>query len=143
MYNWSHQLLRVWNQRELLAYKLHQIGKLTMPTKPSAQDGLKPANAVKWLQTAFSMADQLDDTAGSGVAELKISLLRTVARAYFVSESYDRAEAVLNELLPTIDTSTNHASSKYQELRWLRLAVLKRRKAGDPALLDGIPDTSM
>jgi hypothetical protein len=31
------------------------------------------------------------------------------------------------------------ASSEYQELRWLRLAVLKRRKAGDPALLDGIP----
>lgn len=33
-----------------------------------------------------------------------------LARAYFVSESYDRAEAVLNELLPTIDASTDHAS---------------------------------
>lgn len=123
------------HDRELLAYKLHQIGK-SLLKEPSAEDGTKPADAVEWLQKAFSMADQLDDTAGSGVVELKISLLRTMARAYFVSESYDRAEAVLNELLPTIDASTDHASSEYQELRWLRLAVLKRRKAGDPALLD-------
>ncbi|KIJ97167.1 hypothetical protein K443DRAFT_106039 [Laccaria amethystina LaAM-08-1] len=121
--------------RELLAYKLHHIGK-SLLKEPNAQDGTKPADAVEWLQMAFSMADQLDDTTGSGVAELKISLLRTMARAYFVSESYDRAEAVLNELLPTIDASADHASSEYQELRWLRLAVLKRRKAGDPALLD-------
>jgi hypothetical protein len=72
----------------------------------------------------------------SGVAELKIAILRTLARAYFHSGSYDRAEAALEELIPSIDVSTEHASPEYQELRWLRLAVLKRRKAGDPALFD-------
>jgi len=93
-------------------------------------------DAVQWLQRAFSVADQLEDTT-SGMAELKISILRTLARAYFLSESYDRAETVLDELVPTIETSQDHASAEHQELRWLRLAVLKRRKAPDSTLLDG------
>ncbi|KAF8957067.1 meiosis protein SPO22/ZIP4 like-domain-containing protein [Flammula alnicola] len=121
--------------RELLAYKLHQIGKSFLK-EPTLQDGSKPADAVQWLQRAFAMADQLEGTAASGVAELKISTLRTMARAYFLSEAYERAESVLDELIPTIDASQHHASSEYQELRWLRLAVLKRRKAGDTALID-------
>jgi len=62
--------------------------------------------------------------------------LRTLARAYFSSESYDRAETVLDELIPTLDTSQDHANTEHQELRWLRLAVLKRRKAPDSTLLD-------
>ncbi|KAF8168527.1 meiosis protein SPO22/ZIP4 like-domain-containing protein [Crassisporium funariophilum] len=121
--------------REHLAFKLHQIGRSIL-REPAVQDGSKPADAVQWLQRAFSIADQLEDTAVSGIAELKITILRTMARAYFLSESYDRAESVLDELIPTIDASNDHASSEYQELRWLRLAVLKRRKAGDPAVLD-------
>ncbi|KAF9007848.1 hypothetical protein BDQ17DRAFT_1237313, partial [Cyathus striatus] len=126
--------------RELLAFKLHQIGKSVLKGTDK-QEGHGAADAVGWLQKAFSMADQLEDTAAPGVTELKvynifISLLRTMARAYFLSESYDRAEAVLEELVPTIDASTDHGNSEYQELRWLRLAILKRRKAGDAALLD-------
>jgi len=95
----------------------------------------------------------LEVKAGLGVAELKISILQTlghhkldlcsditdgstIARAYFVAELYDRAEATLEELIPSIDASPDHASSGYRELRWLRLATLKRRKAGDAALLD-------
>jgi len=70
------------------------------------------------------------------MAELKISIMRTLARAYFLSESYDRAETVLDELVPTIDTSQDHANAEHQDLRWVRLAVLKRRKAPDSALLD-------
>lgn len=74
-----------------------------------------------------------------------------------MSESYDRAEAVLDELLPTIDASKDHVgllsttvlprendigdyckgNAEFQELRWLRLAVLKRRKTGEAALLNG------
>ncbi|KAJ7449476.1 hypothetical protein B0H11DRAFT_333517 [Mycena galericulata] len=92
--------------------------------------------AVTWLQKAFAIADQLDDAAGLGIAELKIAILRTMARAYFISGSYDRAEAALDELIPTIDAFSENGRSEYQELRWLRLAVLKRRKAGDSALLD-------
>lgn len=72
-------------------------------------------------------------------------------------ESYDSAEAVLDELLPIIDSSQGHVSTllrgfffirvnsvaisqtnvEYQEIRWLRLAVLRRRKAGENALLAG------
>lgn len=72
-----------------------------------------------------------------------------------MSGSYERAEATLEELVPTIDAAADHvsfadhfvvtsksfkfiqATPEYQELRWLRLAILKRRKAGDLALLDG------
>ena len=38
----------------------------------------------------------------------EFSLTDTLARAYFLSESYDRAETVLDELVPTIDTSQDH-----------------------------------
>ncbi|KAF5376865.1 hypothetical protein D9615_007266 [Tricholomella constricta] len=120
--------------RQLLASKFHQIGK-SMLEEP---DGTKPADAVIWLQKAFTLADPLEDNVALGVAELKISILQTLARAYFVAGSYDRAEATLEELIPSIDASPDHASSGYRELRWLRLATLKRRKAGETALLDDI-----
>ncbi|CAA7266391.1 unnamed protein product [Cyclocybe aegerita] len=116
--------------RDLLASKFHQIGRSLLK---ETNDGCKPADAVQWLQRAFSMADQEEGTAG--LTGLKISILRTMGRAYFLSESYDLAEGVLDELVPTIDASQDHASSEYQELRWLRLAVLKRRKASDHTLL--------
>lgn len=93
----------------------------------------------------------------------QISILRTLARAYFLSGSYDRAEATLDELVPNIDNGAGTGKSSgggndavwcgllddcnadrlpkdnsgYQELRWLRLAILKRRKAGESALLEG------
>jgi len=121
--------------RELLAFKLHQIGK-SLLKEPSLEDGSKTVDAVQWLQKAFSIADKVDDTAALSIAELKISILRSLARAYFVSGSYERAEATLEELVPTIDAAADHATPEYQELRWLRLAILKRRKAGDSTLLD-------
>ncbi|KAK0197894.1 hypothetical protein F5146DRAFT_1099840 [Armillaria mellea] len=125
------------HDRTLLATKFHSIGKAILKSHATSDNnGTKPADAVVWLQKAFTMADQLNDSALSGVPQLKISMLRTLARAYFLSGSYDRAEATLDELVPSIDSSDDPASSEYQELRWLRLAILKRRKAGDPALLD-------
>jgi len=36
----------------------------------------------------------------------------STARAYFLSEAYDRAETVLDELIPTIDASNDHVSMK-------------------------------
>ncbi|SJL03232.1 uncharacterized protein ARMOST_06583 [Armillaria ostoyae] len=141
------------HDRTLLATKFHGIGKAILKSHATPDNnGTKPADAVVWLQKAFTMADQLDDSAVSGVPQLKVvyslrysvpTLTMTVAakeayaaRAYFLSGSYDRAEATLDELVPSIDSSDDPASSEYQELRWLRLAILKRRKAGDPALLD-------
>lgn len=32
----------------------------------------------------------------------------TIARAYFLSGSYDKAEAALDELIPSVDSSTDH-----------------------------------
>ncbi|KAJ7461286.1 hypothetical protein B0H11DRAFT_119781 [Mycena galericulata] len=142
------------HDRERLACKLHEIGKSVLKAQAGGAAGSNEApEAVTWLQKAFAIADQLDDAAGLGIAELKIAILRTMARAYFISGSYDRAEAALDELIPTIDAFSENVSlpcvpgicwnvtplkgrSEYQELRWLRLAVLKRRKAGDSALLD-------
>jgi len=121
------------HDRQLLASKFHEIGK-SMLKEP---DITRPADVVIWLQKAFSLADQLEDAVTPGLAELKISILRTLARAYFISGSYDRVEATLEELIPSIDASSDNANPEFQELRWLRLATLKRRKAGDAVLLDG------
>ncbi|PPQ85089.1 LOW QUALITY PROTEIN: hypothetical protein CVT25_009048 [Psilocybe cyanescens] len=129
--------------RELLAYKLHQIAGSFLTT---AQSGSKTADAIQWLQRAFSVADQLEDATTYGVTGLKVFsplcvqfhyLTRfTPARAYFISEAYDRAESVLDELIPIIEASNDHTTSEYQELRWLRLSVLKKRNAGDASLLN-------
>ncbi|KAF8139351.1 meiosis protein SPO22/ZIP4 like-domain-containing protein [Mycena galopus ATCC 62051] len=124
------------HDRERLACKLHDIGKSVLKTQGDGEAGTEGLEAVTWLQKAFAVADKLDDSAAPCAAELKISILRTMARAYFVSGSYDRAEAALDELIPTIDAFSENGRSEYQELRWLRLAVLKRRKAGESALLD-------
>ncbi|PPQ65610.1 hypothetical protein CVT24_011819, partial [Panaeolus cyanescens] len=148
---------RLQKQRELLAFKFHQIGRSLLQASSSSQDGAKPEDAVQWVQRAFSLADQLQESAPA-VAELRISILRTLgkdfrisiqmlssidviasmltARAHFLSESYDRAESVLDELLPLLECNEDRESSDYQQLRWLRLTVLKRRKSGDLALLE-------
>ncbi|KAJ7223591.1 meiosis protein SPO22/ZIP4 like-domain-containing protein [Mycena pura] len=121
------------HDRERLACKLHDIGKSVLKAQAGGAEGNEGQEALTWLQKAFAIADRLDDSAGKGMAELKVSILRTIARAYFISGSYDRAEAALDELILTLD---ENGRSEHQELRWLRLAVLKRRKAGDTVLLD-------
>jgi len=60
-----------WFQRELLASKLHHIGRSFLKDS-SLSDDVKPVDAVQWLQRAFSVADQLEDTTTSGMAELKV-----------------------------------------------------------------------
>ncbi|KAH6880612.1 hypothetical protein BKA70DRAFT_1378100 [Coprinopsis sp. MPI-PUGE-AT-0042] len=113
--------------RKYLAVKLHNVGKSLL-----SDSAKKPSDAVEWLQRAFTLLDKLpEDALGIGIVELKVS------RAYFVAGSYDRSEAVLDELIPAVDASGNNANPEYQELRWLRLTVLKRRKAPESVLLDG------
>ncbi|KAJ7066261.1 meiosis protein SPO22/ZIP4 like-domain-containing protein [Mycena amicta] len=135
------------SDQERLACKLHDIGKSMLKAHVNADAGATAssdgvaAEAVAWLQKAFAIADRIaggSDDASAPRASLKIAILRTMARAYFITGSYDRAEAALEELIPTIDALavTENGRSEYQELRWLRIAVLKRRKAGDTALLD-------
>ncbi|KAJ3723773.1 meiosis protein SPO22/ZIP4 like-domain-containing protein [Lentinula raphanica] len=132
IYDEQRQVLPV-HDRVVLAAKFHGIGKSILHNQPAKAQG-KASDAIGWLQKAFGIVDQ--EEANSGALELKISILRTLARAYFLSESYDSAEATLEELSPALDASKDHDSSEYQELRWLKLATLKKRQAGDTALLD-------
>jgi len=44
-----------------------------MLKEPIIQDGPKPVEAVQWLQRAFSIADQLEDTTVPSAPGLKVS----------------------------------------------------------------------
>ncbi|KAI5885045.1 uncharacterized protein SCHCODRAFT_02594205 [Schizophyllum commune H4-8] len=121
--------------RERLAFKLYDIGKTVLKDQVGAEDG-KASLAIVWLQKAFSIADQLEGPSTAAIADLKISVLRTLGRTYYISGSYDRAEATLEEVWPLVDASHDQSDIGYQELRWLKLAVLKRREAGESILLD-------
>lgn len=91
---------------------------------------------------------------------LSVLIRICIARAYFLastddSDNLDCAEASLNELISSIDVSIDRVShiaattssrlshwmpqdgSEYQQLQWMRIAILKRRKAADPHLLEG------
>ncbi|THG97385.1 hypothetical protein EW026_g4602 [Hermanssonia centrifuga] len=131
--------------RESLASKLLEIGKAVLKsahqTEPGAARG-KYQTAVKWIQKAFAVIEQSEDVgAAPTLGNLKRSILRCLARAYFMSSSVepgnlDRAEASLNELIDTIDSAADRKSPEHQQLRWMRVAVLKRRKAAESQLLD-------
>ncbi|KAF9444140.1 SPO22-domain-containing protein [Macrolepiota fuliginosa MF-IS2] len=123
------------HDQKLLIHKLYQIGRSLLKNKEE-RNGVKTSNAVDWLRNAFRIVDHLEEATTPDVQELRISLLRTLARAYFLDGAYDQAEATLDELIPSIDSPKDQGSSEYQDLRWLRLAILKRRAAGDVALLD-------
>lgn len=116
------------HDKKLLIYKLFQIGKSLLQDKGDSSPS-KPSNAIDWLRNAFKLVEQLEEVTMPGTQELRISLLRTMARAYFLDGAYDRAEATLDEVIPSID-SQDQGSPEHQDLRWLKLAILKRRGAG-------------
>ncbi|TDL22344.1 hypothetical protein BD410DRAFT_821261 [Rickenella mellea] len=136
------------HDREMLASKILEIGKAIMknPSRPSVDtdggvDAKKAFDAVKWIQKAFYLVEKMEDTATPGTSELKRTILRSLARAYFLSSAVDaenliRAETTLQELIASINNSSDSAKPEHQELRWMRLAVLKRQKASDAALLE-------
>ncbi|KAG1809768.1 uncharacterized protein HD556DRAFT_1223242, partial [Suillus plorans] len=132
-------------QRETLATKLLDIGKSLLRScyqdNKLTPEESKANEAIRWMQKAFSVIEPLDCTANAGLAELKIGPL--LARGYFLSSSQDpenliRAETALEEVIATIDSSVDNVSSEYQQLRWMKLAVIKRRKAGDTVLLQAL-----
>lgn len=99
------------------------------------------------------------------VAELTGLTADLSARAYFLTSSEEpenlvRAEASLNELISSVESSdhvralttlllrdltlifpfsihTTQTATEYQQLRWMRIAVLRKRKAGYTPLLEG------
>ncbi|RPD58497.1 hypothetical protein L227DRAFT_189115 [Lentinus tigrinus ALCF2SS1-6] len=130
------------SDRRTLAGKLLGIGKELL--RSSTQDG-PPGNSakdsVKWIQRAFSIIEPLEDAVDTGDGQLRRSILRSLSRAYFLSSAQDpenlaRAEASLQELIDSVDTSLGHSSAEYQQLRWMRVAILKRRKAPHGPLLE-------
>ncbi|KAG1775142.1 meiosis protein SPO22/ZIP4 like-domain-containing protein [Suillus placidus] len=135
------------HDRETLATKLLDIGKSLLrscyqDSKSAPEEG-KANEAIRWMQKAFSVIEPLDCATNAELAELKRSVLRSLARGYFLSSSQDpenliRAETALEEVIATIDPSVNNVSSEYQQLRWMKLAVIKRRKAGDTVLLQAL-----
>ncbi|KAH9005872.1 hypothetical protein EDB86DRAFT_2795550, partial [Lactarius hatsudake] len=131
-------LIAVPRRRELLASKVLQIGKslLISEGRDESKIDARAEEAVKWLQKAFSLAEHLDDTLTAGAVDLKRCILKNLARAYVLSSSLNaenlaRAETALNELLDSIPPE--HAAA---ELRWWKLAVLKRRNAPEDALFE-------
>ncbi|EIN13175.1 hypothetical protein PUNSTDRAFT_139817 [Punctularia strigosozonata HHB-11173 SS5] len=135
--------------REEVAAKVMQIGRSYLKV-PESERALgitakRAQEAVRWLQKAFSLVEHIDVAATPGLAELKRSVLRSLARAYYHSSSQDpenltRAEATLRELLASVNESPQTGKPEYQQLRWMRIAVLKRRKAPDSLLLDAFYD---
>jgi len=128
--------------RELLASKVLEIGRslLTGGGRDNKKIDARAEEAVTWLQKAFSLAEHLDDTLTAGAAELKRCILRSLARAYVLSSSLNtenlaRAETALNELLDSIPLD-NQKDVAHQEMRWWKLAVLKRRNAPEDALFE-------
>ncbi|KAI0307448.1 hypothetical protein B0F90DRAFT_1812932 [Multifurca ochricompacta] len=128
--------------RELLASKVLEIGRSLLSgggrDKETKIDA-RAEEAVRWLQKAFSLVEHLDDTLTAGAIELKRCILRNLARAYVLSSSLNaenltRAETALNELLDSIPPDDKDAAN--QELRWWKLAVLKRRNAPEDALFE-------
>ncbi|TFK82959.1 hypothetical protein K466DRAFT_577952 [Polyporus arcularius HHB13444] len=124
------------SDRRTLAGKMLGIGKELL--RSSTQDGPggnSARDSVKWIQRAFSIIEPLEDALDTGDGHLRVS------RAYFLSSTQDpenlsRAEASLQELIDSVDTSLDHSSVEYQQLRWMRVAILKRRKAPHGPLLE-------
>ncbi|TFK48044.1 hypothetical protein OE88DRAFT_1810744 [Heliocybe sulcata] len=130
--------------RERIASKLLEVGKSFLRSVAGDAGAVDPKAArdsVVWMQKAFTMIEHLEDAVSPGLRELKRSILRSLARAYFLSsslepENLNRAEASLSELITALDSSAESGSPEYQQLRWMRIAVLKRQEAAEPTLLE-------
>ncbi|KAH7925693.1 SPO22-domain-containing protein [Leucogyrophana mollusca] len=103
--------------RELLASKLLDIGKSQLrdcyQSGTASMEGVNASDALRWMQKAFSMIEPLDCSESPGLAELKRSVLRSLARGFFLSSSRDpenlnRAEAALEEVIASIDSSVDN-----------------------------------
>ena len=131
-------------------YSVATLG-LTWNAPPRSTEGHL---AQPWCVSAAHMLTQLTDIAA-----------HYVARAYYLSSSEEpenlvRAEASLNELISSVEGSQHvrtltslllrdltplfpfpicvpQTATEYQQLRWMRIAVLKKQKAGYVPLLEG------
>ncbi|KAI5118182.1 hypothetical protein M0805_004995 [Coniferiporia weirii] len=130
--------------RELLAAKILEIGKSILKAASRAPesgtialaDSRRIQDSVRWIQKAFTLVEKMEDAETPGMAELKRGILRSLARAYYLSSSTEaenlvRAETTLQELVVSINNSADSSNPEHHQLRWMLLAVLKKRKAPD------------
>ncbi|VDB86539.1 unnamed protein product [Peniophora sp. CBMAI 1063] len=127
--------------RAMVASKLLEVGKSLLIDQDRQGRSLdsRAAEAVSWLQKAFGLIDVVESEVLAGVAEIKRSCLRNLARAYLLSSTYNpahlsRAETALQELVSGHTDAEDLGSAENQELRWWLLAVLQRREAADDIL---------
>ncbi|KAL5495788.1 SPO22_1 [Sanghuangporus weigelae] len=133
--------------REHIAARIMVIGKSILKTSTrTSEDGAaalgdakKAQNSVVWLRRAFTLVEKMEDSESPGITDLKRTILRSLVRAYYLSSSIDpenlvRAETTLQELIASIDNSTDRTNPEHRQLRWMWLAVLKKRMAPEPAL---------
>ncbi|THH10579.1 hypothetical protein EW145_g1240 [Phellinidium pouzarii] len=133
--------------RELLAARMLEIGKSILKASSRGSgdgaaalaDSRRAQDAVRWIQKAFTLVEKMEDTETPGMAELKRGILRSLARAYYLSSSIEaenlaRAETTLQELIASIDNAADNTNPEHNQLRWMRLSVLKKRKAPDPVM---------
>ncbi|KAG9017874.1 hypothetical protein FRB93_004685 [Tulasnella sp. JGI-2019a] len=129
---------------ELLATKVFDQGKSLLYINDLSEHGQVDAPAaqraavsVKWLQQALRLSEALNAQALMGNPRLKNGILRSLARAYFLSSTIDPAhlgcaETTVAELTSVTDADgTDPRSEEAQQLRWMTLSILKRKRAGE------------
>ncbi|KZV81777.1 SPO22-domain-containing protein [Exidia glandulosa HHB12029] len=129
--------------RQLLAARVLEIGRsvLRKPTGSGATaDGKHAQEAVQWLQKAFALVEKIEEL--PDVPELKRSILRSLSKAYYTAAAFDpenltRAEVALQELIVSVDACEDVQQNEYQELRWMRLSLMRRKQAPDHTILEG------
>ncbi|KAI0085689.1 meiosis protein SPO22/ZIP4 like-domain-containing protein [Irpex rosettiformis] len=142
----NEQRLRFLRQsdREALAAKLLEIGKIVLRNVREADDDTQKTqyhSAIKWLQKAFSLTESPSEPNEAVSQNLKHSILKSLARGYYLTSSHDpnnldRAEATLSELIRNANMDIEPDVAEHQQLRWMRLAVLKKRNAAESELVD-------
>ncbi|KAG8884008.1 hypothetical protein FRB98_002649 [Tulasnella sp. 332] len=135
---------------EQLTCKVFSQGKALLNTNTSleevkaVEDSQRIVISVKWLQQALVLAERLGEQASQGIPRLKTAILRSLARAYFLSPTtdstnLDRAEATIAELTATSTggDGPDLRSEEAQQLRWMTLSILKRKRAGELEIVAG------
>ncbi|KAG8930527.1 hypothetical protein FRC01_002649 [Tulasnella sp. 417] len=127
---------------ELLASKTLDIGKsILKAVSPEASKDINsqpgqpgPEAALEWLQRALLLVETASK-GGTQNASLRRATLRGLARAHFQhsrnnQSSLDSAEETITELLADPEMKPE----EIQQLRWMHLSILKRRKVSNERL---------
>ncbi|KZO99626.1 hypothetical protein CALVIDRAFT_553111 [Calocera viscosa TUFC12733] len=132
---------------ELLGTKVLNIGKKIMkgtwdPDKDTGDNqeinAKRAMSATKWFRAALQVLDRVNEQVSLGLRDLKRTTLRSLARAFFAAseinpETLASSEETIHQLLGTLKQT---GTPEHQQLLWMKLAVLKRRKASEKELLD-------